>query len=74
MLAHNIFTIILENLYFSLSLLIHTYFYELKFFQLKENSYNSQKVCTLKITWYMVAVSVLHCTQMYETMCTYSQW
>ena len=28
-----------------------TYFYEIKFLRLKENSYNSQKFCTLKITW-----------------------
>ena len=27
-----------------------TYFYEIKFLRLKENSYNSQKFCTLKIT------------------------
>ena len=27
-----------------------TYFYDIKFIQLKENSYNSQKFCTLKIT------------------------
>ena len=28
-----------------------TYFYKIKFLRLKENSYNSQKFCTLKITW-----------------------
>ena len=27
-----------------------TYFYDIKFIRLKENSYNSQKFCTLKIT------------------------
>ena len=27
-----------------------TYFYKIKFLRLKENSYNSQKFCTLKIT------------------------
>ena len=36
------------------------YFYDIKFIRLKENSYNSQKFCTLKITRCTVMLAVLH--------------
>ena len=44
-----------------------TYFYEIKFLRLKENSYNSQKFCTLKIT----RCTVYHVTYTHYGVCIY---
>ena len=45
---------LMYNIDYSIARAHGTYFYEIKFLQLKENSYNLRKICTLKITRYMV--------------------